>query len=1160
MKKPLLMAFCAFFSLSSWAEEFKGKEANERISGTQWIRYADHSTFPKFVQLQENHQFPITHATQWMGKFFDQQGFGVKLKSSSEDDLGMVHYRFIQTYKNVPIDLTQYIVHTKNNQVTMMNGEFINSLPNSSSPSISEESALQTALQYIGAQVYKWELTHPEEDHDHHGHDHHIHGVPSDYNPVAELVYAPKNGDLSQEFRLTYKFNIYAHQPLSRQNIYVDAATNEVIYTENLIHTADAVGTAETGYSGTRTMTSDSFSGGYRLRESGRGNGINTFNMQQGTNYNASVDFTDSDNYWNNFNAQLDQYATDAHWGAEMTYDYFLQEHNRNSIDGNGFALNSYVHYDVAYANAFWDGQRMTYGDGNGSSITSLTALDITGHEIAHGLTTNSANLVYQDEPGALNESFSDIFGAAVEKFARPNNNNWLIGEDIGSVIRSMDNPSQYGDPDTYFGNNWFTGPGDNGGVHTNSGVQNKWFYILTDGEQGINDLGDNYNVTGIGITDAAKVAFRNLTVYLTQTSEYADARFYAILSAVDLFGDCSPEVEAVTNAWYAVGVGNPYVPYVVSDFNAAVTSACATPFQVDFSNLSVNGTSFSWNFGDGGTSSALNPTHTYTNPGSYDVELIADGGACGIDTTTLTNYINVGPNEPCIVTMPSSGIGATQTACNGKLFDAGGPAGNYPDNSTSLITIAPSSGATAITLDFISFNIEAEPSCGYDYMEIYQGPNTSSPLVGTYCDGSAPPASMTINSNAVTIRFSSDFAVSESGFEIDWSCSFPQLPPETDFSTNVQESCVGEVFFYDASTFQPSSWLWNFGDGNTSTLQNPTHTYQQSGTYNVTLTSTNQYGSDTEVKSSYITINRPTAPSVADQMVCKDDDLSIISSGIGGGYLNWYTVATGGSPIHTGDTLEMTAVQNSTVVYVEEVIEAPVLNVGPNNNSFGGGNIFNNGAQYLIFDAMSDFVLKSVLVYSGEASNRTIELRDNQGNVLQTATVFIPSGQQRVTLNFNVPASNDLQLGVDPTSAPALFRNNNGANYPYTIPGMCEIKQSSANNGALQYYYFFYDWEVQDLPCISEREEVKVSVEICNSVNELADQSLMVYPNPTQGQLTLNRDNMQERKVTLTGINGQILDSFEWNSVSKSYDISHLSSGIYFLQIGEDYFRIVKN
>lgn len=143
------------------------------------------------------------------------------------------------------------------------------------------------------------------------------------------------------------------------------------------------------------------------MYETTRGLGVHTYNMQKGTNYGAAVEFLDANNIWSNVNANKDQYAGDAHWGGEMTYDFY-QSMGRNSIDNAGYALNLYVHYNTNYVNAFWDGTRMTFGDGNATN-NPLTSLDITGHEISHGLDELTANLTYQDEPGALNESFSDI-------------------------------------------------------------------------------------------------------------------------------------------------------------------------------------------------------------------------------------------------------------------------------------------------------------------------------------------------------------------------------------------------------------------------------------------------------------------------------------------------------------------------------------------------------------------------------------------------------------------------------------------------------------------------------------------------------------------------------------------------------------------------------
>jgi hypothetical protein len=137
-----------------------------------------------------------------------------------------------------------------------------------------------------------------------------------------------------------------------------------------------------------------------------------------------------------------------------------------------------------------------------------------------------------------------------------------MMGCDIGAngcgAFRSMLNPNQYSDPDTYKGLYWYSGTDDNGGVHTNSGVQNKWFYILTSGESGINDKGYSYNVTGISMEKAAAIAYRNLTVYLTASSNYAAARACAIQAASDLYGSESLEVTATAEAWNAVGVYGP--------------------------------------------------------------------------------------------------------------------------------------------------------------------------------------------------------------------------------------------------------------------------------------------------------------------------------------------------------------------------------------------------------------------------------------------------------------------------------------------------------------------------------------------------------------------------------------------------------------------------
>lgn len=1052
-----LLVGLSFTLTQAFAQTHQGAAADKIINGASLIRMGKNANVPEFVQLRKTHEIQASKFGTWAKEAFkldENIGF-IKLRDE-QDKLGMQHSRYQLSNNGIPVFGAFIYTHGSNNMISSINGK----MPSQMSirqASLTEANALESAKNHVGAESYKWELPSEEQ---------HLKWESNDptatYFPKGELVYVNPNFNFNEteSFRLAYKFDIYAHEPLYRAEVFVDAQTGAVLFENHRIHVADVVGSAQTGYVGTKSIITDSFNGGFRLRETGRGGGVRTFNMNTGTNYGNSVDFTDANNVWNNVNAQLDQYATDAHWGAEMTYDYYLNEHGRNSIDDANMQINSYVHYDVAYFNAFWDGTRMTYGDGDGQP---LTALDICGHEMTHGVTENSANLVYQDEPGALNESFSDIFGAAVEFKQNPASGDWLIGEDIGT-FRSMSNPPALGDPDTYNGTNWATGVADNGGVHTNSGVQNKWFYILVQGETGTNDLGNAYSVTGIGLDDAQAIAYRNLTVYLGPSSDYADARFYSIQSAIDLFGGCSPQVIATANAWYAVGVGGPFDATVISDFQASITSSCQAPFTVSFSNLSTNGASFLWNFGDGSTSTATNPSHTYAANGNYTVTLDVDGGNCGTDSEVRSNYISVSPSNPCISIMPNSGT-QTLTTCSGTLYDNGGPASNYTDQTTATTTISPP-GATSVTLNFSSFNFEA----GYDYLYIYNGPTTNSPLLGQY-DGTNLPNGGSISSTggSITIRQTSDQSVTGSGFALTWQCVQPNAAPTANFMGSPRVSCSGSVNFSDLSINGATSWLWNFGDGTTSTSQNPTHTYANEGSYTVTLTATNNFGNHVVSQNNYITIDRPAGPSASGGFSCTQGPVALSASG--NGTLTWFDQPTGGSVLGTGAAFNTPNISNSTTYYVEDVVAASQYNLGPVNNTFGTGGNF-TGDQYQLFDAFTSFTLKTVRVYAEGAGNRTIQLRNSAGTVLQSATVNLANGSQVVTLNFDVPPGTNYQLGT--TATPNLYRNNAGPSYPYTVANVASITSSSAGTA---YYYFFYDWVLETAGCTSERTAVLAEI-----------------------------------------------------------------------------------
>lgn len=1057
--------------IPAFSQEYYGQEASGIVQGANKVWLKEGNQIPSYMAFSPGNEVSVGDFMFWMRKQFgyDEQ-FDVITINEEVDYRGDQHRRVKLTYQGVPLYDGVIVLHIRDNKIYAVNGDVPKTITFTNSNVLNESAALQFALLKVNAVRYKWQM--PDEEA----------LLKSDFDD-PQATYYPKGRvklfrPFGQEnYRYVYVFDIYADEPLYRADVFVDAATGEILFEHNKIHETDVLGTAVTKYSGSRTLTTDSTGTTYRLRQSGRGNGIETFNLQKGTSYGAAVDFTDADNYWNNFNSNKDEVATDAHWGTESTYDYFLTKFNRNSIDNNGFKLRSYVHYGNNYVNAFWDGQRMTYGDGNGTTINPLTALDIIAHEITHGLTSQTANLVYQDEPGALNEAFSDIFGVAVEWFAKPAMANWTVGEDIGTIIRSISNPKSRGLPDTYLGQNWYTGTGDNGGVHTNNGPLAYWFYLLSVGGSGTNDNNQSYSVTGISMDSAAAIAYRMLTVYLTNTSQYYDARYYAIQSAIDLFGACSQAVASTTDALYAIGVGNPYVPGVISDFSAPVTHFCSAPATVSFENFSNNGMSYLWDFGNGQTSTALNPTTTYNAMGTYTVSLIVSGGSCGADTLVKTNYISIDAMNPCVFNMPQIGT-LVSNDCDGFLFDSGGNQ-NYHNNTNGIFIISPT-GSMSVTLNFQSFSFET----GYDYLYIYDGYGITAPLIGKY-DGNNLPGGGTISSSggSITLRQVTDQYLTESGFMLGWACSYPTAAPVADFVVSDTATCDGDILFMDISSNGPSSWYWDLGDGTIATTKVVSHTYQNSGLYSVKLVTANNFGGDTIIKTGLVRVELPF-PDVASEAVCTSGVVTLVNPDTSN-ITNWYDSPSATTPFHTGHSYTTPLLTQNTTYYLEEVIEKPEHTGGKPNNS-GGGAYFTAAVEhYLSFDVYKPSILHSVIMYAGSNGTRIIELRNSSDNVIQSKAVTLTTGANTVELNFDLPIGNGLRL-VGPNS-PNLYRNNAGISYPYDIGDILSITHSSASSAPTSYYYFFYQWVVSEYPCISSRIPVEVFVSNASPVADFS-------------------------------------------------------------------------
>ena len=573
-------------------------------------------------------QIALNQFETWMNKNYSSNyKLEFSIRSEENDELGFKHIRMEQLYNGTPIKNGMIVVHCKDNRVISFNGQIYTNALVKSSTITKESDAYLTAIESIPSSQYAWETTTSKNTRKR---------TPLQANrPKGTFVYVFKNNEDGEVLELTYNFPIYSLSPLTYKEVYVSCGTGTIINTEEKIHSLSTIGKGKCKYSGWQNIVTDSSATGFTLKDTTRGNGIETYNLR------TNKLFENKKNIWDT--TTIEQFAIDAHWGAEMTYDYYLKNHNRNSIDNKGFKLINRLRYGTNFINAFWDGTQMNYGDGN-DTINPLVSLDIIGHEITHGLTANTAKLILENESGALNESFSDIFGATIDWYTRPDKANWHVGEEVSRTYRSLENPGYNKDPKNYKGKNWKPLNGsDLGGIHSNNGVQNHWYYLLAQGGSGTNDFGQSFNVKGIGIDKAAKIAYRNLTIYLTSKSDFEDARFFSIQAAKDLFGACSPEVESTTNAWYAVGIGEPYVAGLKSNFSLSSNTSFDSLF-VFFQNKSINSDSCFWDFGDGTTSRLFHPTHNYKNLGTYSVKLISYGNQnCGeVDTLIFNDTIRI--------------------------------------------------------------------------------------------------------------------------------------------------------------------------------------------------------------------------------------------------------------------------------------------------------------------------------------------------------------------------------------------------------------------------------------------------------------------------------------------------------------------------------------
>jgi Zn-dependent metalloprotease len=542
-RRILLFIFLSFSANHIKAQQSLSVAANISISTTSTgnFYYANRNEPPRAIEFKEKTVTASTFITNINNYLNIPAEFTFIEAESNSDKLGMHHRLLQQYYKGIALEGMGYRVHEKDGFVRSVNGKGVRSINLDMQESLREEQAFNLAVKYLNTKDTL-------------------------FRNSRKLIVSKDFSFMPESFSIAFQFDIDVSL-IERWRISIDARTGQVINQVSLVNSClrenemplpPDTGTGMTSYYGTRTIRVEKNGDGSRLYGQTDNGGIITVqDFKRSSVRYLNFGFINWPDFYSSNNIYNDLYqepAVSVQWATEQAYEYYFNKHNRNSFNNLGGVIKSLVHVDEGMDNAFWTGQVLAFGDG--SNNNPLVELDVVGHELSHGVTQYEAGLQYYNEPGALNESFSDILGKAIEFDTFGDTATWQLGRHFrNGGLRDMSNPKLKGQPDTYFGDQWHTGSDDYGGVHYNSGVQNFWFYLLCKGGSGVNDHQFAYSVKPIGMDTAVNIAYRNLTEYLSSASDYLDSRIGSLLAATDLYGKNSDVYKEVDNAWDAVGV-----------------------------------------------------------------------------------------------------------------------------------------------------------------------------------------------------------------------------------------------------------------------------------------------------------------------------------------------------------------------------------------------------------------------------------------------------------------------------------------------------------------------------------------------------------------------------------------------------------------------------
>ncbi|KHD38636.1 peptidase M4 [Clostridium acetobutylicum] len=483
-------------------------------------------------KLQINEQSILAYLEQNKSQFLNVSGANnFKILSIDTDELGLTKVKVAQAVDGTPIRGSQIILHLDKDGVVKNIIGAVNK--DYKRPLFAARSQGVTATQAISIAKKQFSFKSLVEA------------------PKAQKQVIVKNGVATT----VYSVNIHYNDPdIANWEVLIDANSGKIVRTLDKIEydgPATGKGTAVDGT--TKPLNLYLTGSTYQLIDTTK---AMTGKIKTYTANNKEVEpgtlVTSKSNIFTNEAAKAE---VSAHYYAGVVYDFYKNVLGRNSIDGNGMNIISTAHYGQSYDNAYWDGSQMVYGDGDGSEFTYFSGdLDVVGHELTHGVTQYTANLNYEDQSGALNESMSDVFGVLIQTYDKYNVKNggnwafsasdWVVGDGLflnnttHRALRSLANPTLYDQPDNM--NNYVDTSDDNGGVHTNSGIPNKAAYLVA---------------KSLGTNKTAHIYYRALTNYLTSDADFSSARNALESAASDLYG--SSGSNAVDSAFDNVGVSS---------------------------------------------------------------------------------------------------------------------------------------------------------------------------------------------------------------------------------------------------------------------------------------------------------------------------------------------------------------------------------------------------------------------------------------------------------------------------------------------------------------------------------------------------------------------------------------------------------------------------